>query len=178
MNIGPCPRDGLVIGANGVVLNCAGHSISARARNTEAGINLAGISGVTVENCNITGFQYGFLLTDSSNNTLTGNGADGSTSAGFFLDSSDNNTFMGNTANNNTLTMNTASSNGVDGFYLYGSSNNTLTGNTANNNLDYGYYDSSTGTGTAGTANLYTGDVCSGNGVGGSSPSGLGSPQS
>jgi parallel beta-helix repeat protein len=168
MNIGPCPRDGLVIGANGVVLNCAGHSISARARNTEAGINLAGISGVTVENCNITGFQYGFLLTDSSNNTLTGNGADGSASAGFFLDSSDNNTFMGNTANGNG-----------EGFGLSSDvSGNTLSGNVANSNAEYGYIDTSTGSGTAGTANFYSGDECNGNGHGGSSPSGLGSPQS
>ncbi len=86
-------------------------------------------------------------------------------------------------ASSNTLIGNTASSN-QNGFYLnnYAFSNRTtdniLSGNSAEDNTSYGYYDLSSGSGTGGTANLYTGDECSGNGVGGSYPSGLGSPQS
>jgi len=76
------------------------------------------------------------------------------------------------------INNNTAIENGVDGFYLNATSNSTtLFQNTANGNGNYGYYDLSAGSGTAGTANSYLEDECSGNTNGGSSPSGLGTPQ-
>jgi hypothetical protein len=63
-------------------------------------------------------------------------------------------------------------------FYLESASmGDTLTSNTADRNLAYGYLDQSTGSGTKGTANTYMGNVCKSNRVGGSNPSGLGSPQ-
>lgn len=144
-NIGPCSGNGLVIGADGIVLDRAGYTISSTGTGTNIGILINGKARVIVRNCQVSGFAHGFYFSDSSNNTLTGN-----------------------TANNNTR----------DGFRLYGSSGNTLSGNTADNNTQYGYYDGSTGSGTAGTADFYSGNECSGNGAGGSSPSGLGSPQS
>ena len=136
----------------------------------------------------------GFNLDNSNSNTLTGNTADSNIGAGFWLYGSSSNTLTKNAAkgndlggfalynssNSNTLTGNTADSNNPgDGFVLYNSSSsNTLTGNTANSNGYYGYYDGTTGSGTKGTANLYSGDKCSNNNAGGSSPSGLGAPQS
>jgi parallel beta-helix repeat protein len=314
-DVGPCSGNGLIIAASGTLLNCAGHMIDGTGTNdTSAGILLTRMTGVTVENCNVTGFQYGFFLSyssgntlnndsastngnmgfylnDSSSNTLTSNSADsnirgfyltnssantltgnsaefnanhtaeGSIGAGFHLSlSSNSNTFTGNTAsgnwdgfvlgtssfdtftsnivndnennglelvqltncvftgnnassnavgflmknstdgnafrlntvdsnfdngfyimgsNSNAFNSNTANNNYGNGFYLFsGSSNNTLTSNTANGNSRYGYYDSSAGSGTNGTANAYSLDECSGNSEGGSSPSGLGSPQS
>jgi parallel beta-helix repeat protein len=191
-NIGPCSGNGLVIGADGIVLDCAGYTISSTGTGTNVGILINGIARVTIRNCQVSGFEYGFYLSGSSNNTLTGNAASNNTQDGFRLYTSSNNTLSGNTANhnilngfllnstsdNNTLVSNIANSNANDGFYLDSSSNiNTLDGNTANRNTQYGYYDSSTGSGTLGTANFYTGDICMSNGIGGSSPSGLGSPQ-
>lgn len=71
-----------------------------------------------------------------------------------------------------------ANKNAYDGFYLDGSSNsNALSGNTANSKTQYGYQDLSTGSGTRGTANTYTGDICMGNSIAGSTPSGRGAPQ-
>jgi parallel beta-helix repeat protein len=261
-NIGPCSGNGLVIGASHIVFDCAGHSIIGTGANaTSVGINLTGITKAVIKNCQVTGFQLGFLLNSSSGNTLTMDTAskDG---YGFELSSSSGNTLVGNLAsndedsfdlgyssNNNSLNMNTANSddfgfalfyssnsnilsgntasnnshfgialdlssyntltmntsdnntvngfflkyssddnafsgntangNGLDGFYVYSSSsNNTFTGNTASNNTQYGYYDLSTGSGTAGTGNSYSGDKCEVNGIGGSSPTGLGTPQS
>ena len=210
VSLGPCPNDGLIIAANGITLNCAGYIVSGE-NNAVAGIVLGGMTGVTIKNCDVTGFQYGFYLSDSSSNTFTGNTANQNSVYGFYLgDSSSNtltgntassnelvgfyfsdsssNTFTGNTANSNQLwgfyltgsssnilTGNTANSDGL-GFYLNGSSSNTLTGNTANHDLVYGYFDDTTGSGTAGTANLYTMDICDSNGVGGSSPRGLCAP--
>jgi parallel beta-helix repeat protein len=105
----------------------------------------------------------GFFLNDSPSDSLVQNVAYHNGQDGFSLYSS----------SNNTLAENTADSNGHSGFHLHGSFYNTLTWNTANNNNHYGYNDSSRGSGTAGTANRYPLDECSGNGSGGSSPSGL-----
>ena len=189
-NIGPCSGDGLVIGANGVVLNCAGHSINGTAPN--AGINITGITGVRVENCKVTGFQFGFVLYSASGNTLSNDTANYNSWYGFVLYSASGNTLSNDTANHNeqygfyllyspsnTLSRNTANSNHYDGFFLEedATSKNTLTGNTANSNADFGYFDSTTDSGNEGTANFYSGDECSSNRLGGSSPSGLGSPQ-
>jgi len=209
-NIGPCKENGLTIGADGAVLNCAGYTISGT--GTEAGINLTGMKEVKVENCKVNGFQYGFLLTNSSSNTLANNSANGNGFYGFYVGvNSNNNTLSSNKATNNsydgfaltsssnTLRGNTATNNSYDGFALTNSSDNslnnntangnsygfdltgsisnTLSGNTAKGNGAYGYADDS-GSGPAGTGNAYTGDICSGNGVGGSRPSGLCTPQS
>ncbi|MGD0396782.1 MAG: right-handed parallel beta-helix repeat-containing protein [Nitrososphaerales archaeon] len=134
----------------------------------------------------------GFSLFDSSdNNTLTKNTADGNAGGGFDFDHSSNNTLAGNTASynvnggfslyyssNNTLAGNTANDTQIaSGFYLLASNDSTLSGNTANGNAKYGYYDTTAGLGTAGTANFYTNDISKGNGIRGSNPGGLGTPQ-
>ena len=144
-NMGPCPGDGLVIGASGITLNCAGHTIYGEGAN--AGISLAGITGVTVENCKVKYFYYGFELTSSSGDILTRNTAN-SNNYGFYLDTpSTTNTLRGNRAtgnsegfdlrsNSNTLTLNTATKNG-EGFEFWGNAI-ILTRNTANSN-SYGF---------------------------------------
>jgi parallel beta-helix repeat protein len=134
--------------------------------------------------------HYGFHLYGSSNNTLIMNTAINDPGNGFYIEFSADNTLIRNTASNNrqdgfylsgsssnTLTGNTARSNGWYGFALYSSSSNTLTANTAKSNGQYGYSDDSIGGGTRGTANTYTSNICRYNGLGGSSPTGLGSPQ-
>ncbi|MGD0477195.1 MAG: right-handed parallel beta-helix repeat-containing protein, partial [Nitrososphaerales archaeon] len=152
-DIGPCAGNGLVIGANGITLDCAGYTISAGASSTSNGIDLEGYTGVTVENCNVIGFYEGFYLGASPSNTLTGNTAD-SNHDGFRLDySSSNNILTGNTANDNgfdgfnivdsysnILTGNTANDNGYDGFATWDSYSNTLTGNTADSNNYAGFH--------------------------------------
>jgi len=156
-NIGPCPGDGLVIGANGITLDCAGHTINGTGTNdTSAGIRLTGMSGITVENCYVTEFWYGLVLDNSSNNSFVRNMADKNVYDGFLLySSSDGNVLSGNTANDNVLgdgfyignsssdalIGNTADSNHYSGFVLDGSSRNALTNNTANDNhFEYGFY--------------------------------------
>jgi parallel beta-helix repeat protein len=172
-DIGPCSGYGLMIDANGITLNCAGHRISGFAYNAgfgpDAGITLTAISGATVENCDVTGFTYGLRLTGSTNNHLTGNTASTNGFADFYLVTS---------SNNNALSGNTATNSNVYGFFLTRSFYNTLSANRANNNGYFGYSDFTTGSATAGTANTYSGDECTGNGSGGSSPSGLCIPQS
>ena len=157
-NIGPCLGTGLYIGKNGITLNCAGHTISGSgSANVEGGIGLYGITKATVKNCHVKGFGDGFYIYSSSSNTFSGNTANNNNVAGF--------QFAG-TSGKNRLTGNTANSNGASGFSLYGSvSGNILTKNTANSNggpvySGFGYYDSTKGSGTKGTANFYTSNEC------------------
>ena len=63
------------------------------------------------------------------------------------------------------------------GLVLSRSSHNKLISNAADSNTNYGYHDNSMGSGTAGTGNAYSLDERSGNGLGGSIPSRLCTPQ-
>jgi parallel beta-helix repeat protein len=147
-NIGPCPGDGLVIGQDGITLNCAGHTISGEGSNV--GVALSGRATVTVKNCHVTGFLYGVQLSDSSGNELIGNSANGNGGDGYILDTnSAMNTLTRNTADSNShfgfvlsdssgnsLTRNTADVNGFAGFTVNGSSRDTLTKNSAEGNSE------------------------------------------
>ena len=145
----------IVIGADGIVLNCNGHTISgvstASTASPNSGILLNGRSGVTIENCYVTDFYIGFQLASSSGTTLTSDSATGN-GFGFLLSSSNNNLLSGNTAtgnkldgfqlqssNNNNLLGDTANGNSGSGFRLLSSSNNNMQKNTANNNSVYGF---------------------------------------
>jgi len=110
------------ITADNVTLDCNQHTITGSGSSN--GINLVSRSGVTVKNCNVTGFSVGIKLDASNGNTLTGNTANSNNSDGIVLFSSNGNTLTGNTANSNTL----------HGIFLSFSNDNTLTGNTASNN--------------------------------------------
>jgi hypothetical protein len=78
-----------------------------------------------------------------------------------------------------TVSLNIGANNGVapgvaDGIRVF----NTATGNTfvrnrGTGNADFGIEDTSVGGGTSGTANTYTGNICSANGTADSSPAGL-----
>ena len=63
-----CPGNGLVIDADSITVDCACHTISG-ADSTNYGIFLNGHTGVTVKNCFVTNFNYGFLLSGSDGNT-------------------------------------------------------------------------------------------------------------
>jgi parallel beta-helix repeat protein len=135
---------GIIVGANGITLNCAGYSITGT--GTGIGIYLFSVTGVTVENCAVNDWTQGILLLSSSNNFLISNSASGDLN-GFIIQSSSNNNFVnGNAAssdsdygfivisssNGNNLAGNVAS-NDVQGGFIIQSSSNILTGNSATN---------------------------------------------
>jgi len=79
-DVGPCPADGVVIGAAGVTLNLAGHSVTGVAAkgNSSVGIRITGLSEVKVKGAaagapqgSISGFDAGVLLSGGANNTIT-----------------------------------------------------------------------------------------------------------
>ncbi len=76
LDVGPCPEgvNGINIGADNIILNCNGHTIagSGTGESNDAAMLIDGHSGVTISNCKVTGFVYGFLFLDGSYNTLSG----------------------------------------------------------------------------------------------------------
>ena len=157
-----CSDLGLNITANNITLNCNGYTITGYHSGT--GIYLSGVSGVTVKNCTVTGFQYGINVNGGSKNILLnnyvtsnsgghgnagstpgGNGEDGTDGYGIFISGS-NNTLTNNTATSNIggaggdgfggmVSVGGNGGNGGNGYGIYISgSNNTLTNNTATSN--------------------------------------------
>lgn len=163
-DIGPCSTPvGLRISNNNITLDCAGHTISGTNVPFSAGIVSAGFSGITIKNCNVTGFFQGIYIDFGSNVNLASNTLDGN-SFGIFMQRT----------SGSTITDNTADGNSQDGVFMGpGASGNTLTGNTANNNSIRGFEDATAGSGTSGTGNTYSSDVCIGNAIFNSFPGGL-----
>jgi parallel beta-helix repeat protein len=110
----------IIVDADGVTLDCAGHSVSGPG---DFGILLNGRSGVTVTGCDVSGFVHGFGLVASGSNTLTHNASHHNT-FGFVL----------NESSRNVVSNNAASNNAAEGFVLIASRDNSLTNNAATNN--------------------------------------------
>lgn len=132
----------------------------------------------------------GFRITNNAkDNHLVDNKAQGNSGHGFH--------FVDVPVKGNLLADNDASNNALDGFHLTNSQNQTLTDNTAEGNISngfgadaastnnmftrnyanlntgYGFADDSIGFKSGGTGNDYNTNKCSGNIIGGSTPSGL-----
>src|SRR4051794_30745393 len=54
----------IVVGTDGVILDCAGHSVSG---GGTFGVLLSGRTGVSVKNCDVSGFAHGIGLLNSFN---------------------------------------------------------------------------------------------------------------
>lgn len=63
--------DGLIIGADGITLDCADFQILGPGPGLPGkGIKVQGRTGVVIKNCHLSGFQYGIALSSSPSNTL------------------------------------------------------------------------------------------------------------
>src|SRR5215204_936953 len=72
-----CPGDGIVIGADGIMLDLNGHTVSGATCDTDCvsnrGVdNTAGHDGVWILNGTIRGFAYSVALAGADENTLDG----------------------------------------------------------------------------------------------------------
>src|SRR3989441_8924994 len=122
-----CSGDGIVVGADGITLDCQGHKLSGT-RTLSAGVLISNRTSVTVRNCEVENFYHGVQLYSTTMSRILENSAIGDEEAGFFLWNS----------NNNTISSNKSSFSG-DGFRLLDSSNNTLLLNAAINNVNAGF---------------------------------------
>jgi parallel beta-helix repeat protein len=131
--------------------------------NTADGILLRRANSNTLSNNQARDNEgHGFELYDSDNNALSGNQARDNEGHGFRVHSSDNNTLKGNLAESNTH----------NGFHTADSNGNSFSDNGSHRNGDWGFFDGLHGQPVAG-ANAYSRNYCTGNSLGGSSPSGL-----
>ena len=91
-----CPGNGLTIGANNIVLDCNGHSITGMGSGD--GIYLFQKTGVTIKNCNISSFFYAIDLAQSSYNNIINTSASGGYYGILFLSSTRYNNIINSSA--------------------------------------------------------------------------------
>jgi len=92
-NLTNCQTKGLIIGASGITLNCAGHSITGNNIVSSMGIDMnAPLNGVTIKNCVVNNFYYGLFMGGADSNNIINSNFPG-TSMGAYLTSSNNNIF-------------------------------------------------------------------------------------
>ena len=155
---------------NGVAPTCAiGTGCNPVTTNKPAtGIRIfdSASSGNTIANNDIKD-NAGWGVDVIGGNTVEDNKAKGNGLGGYVIKGSAN-----------TISENEAKDNLVVGFKATStSSGNNFVDNSAKANTGFGYDDDSTGSGTLGTDNTYNNNECKDNTSGGSSPTGLCSPQ-
>lgn len=129
--------DGISVGANNIVLDCAGHTITGPISSSPAmtglnGITLVHANGVTVKNCHVMYFDNGFVVrSNSSNNNLVSDKADNNGNYGFDIASN---------SNDNQLTNGEAAHNGGYGFIIESNSGkNQLDNDLSSGNARAGF---------------------------------------
>lgn len=69
-----CNTDyGLIIGADGITLDCNGYSITGSSGSYGYGIYADGRNGFSVKNCNVDGFQFSLYIRNSDSNIIESN---------------------------------------------------------------------------------------------------------
>jgi parallel beta-helix repeat protein len=118
---------GIIIGEDGIELNCDGHMIRGTGRGT--GIELIWRRGVTVRNCTIEDFSNGIVLEDSTNNVFLNNRVRFTRNDGMHIVRSAGNIFD----------MREVAENGDDGIDLEGATANVFTSIRAGRNAGNGF---------------------------------------
>ena len=138
--------DGIVVERDNILVDGSGFAVEGTGATFSNGIYLEERNNVTIQNTNITTFDYGIGFSSSSNNSISGNTITNNTWHGIFLASSSNNSINGNTitnnyegiglgasSNNNSINGNNIKDN-ADGIQLQDSSKNTVYHNNFINN--------------------------------------------
>lgn len=69
-DMGPCPNDGIVVGADNVTVNLNGHVVSGVLRSGRYGVWSKNHTGVVVTNGQVTGFDVGVTIEGGAGNTV------------------------------------------------------------------------------------------------------------
>lgn len=120
-DITDCPGDGLELAADGITLDCAGHTISGTETQASTGLTVNGRSDVKIRNCRVTLFETGFRVNNSQSVQILSNNATDNGGAGFYMSLVSYSKVVGNLARGDL---------GGD-FFFTGCTDNTLANNTA-----------------------------------------------
>ena len=153
-----CADDGLIIGADGITLDCAGHSISGS--ESDVGILLEGRNNVVIKNCDVSDFNRGIRVEGGTGNILTNNDVHDNGRQGIYVPLAEGGeesiTLVGNRIHDNknsglsvsggignVFKNNRIYSNRYDGFFLENSQDNRVEGNVICGNFLAGadYFD-------------------------------------
>jgi hypothetical protein len=145
-----CPGDGLVIGADGVTLDLAGHTVGGAGSPDSAGVRLAGHRDVTIENGTLQEFNNGLLLDAATSSVVRGvtvrdsvgrgvqiqNGSDGNRLIAVDSSRTGRSGFGLVDSNGNALLDVSATGNPFSGIFATGSDGNVVQGGvfSANSN--------------------------------------------
>jgi parallel beta-helix repeat protein len=127
-------NESIVLERNNIVLDGLGYTLRGSG-SEKLGIDLSGVTNVTVKNTQITNFATGVQLESASNNVISENNITGNTGYGIYLDSS----------NLNIISKNNVTSN-ASGISLGDSSNNTVSFNSVTGNSEGIFLESSDNT--------------------------------
>ncbi|MGH9277515.1 MAG: right-handed parallel beta-helix repeat-containing protein, partial [Acidimicrobiales bacterium] len=117
--VGPCANNGIIIGAENIMLDLKGFTVSGTVNSGDsAGLLMQGKSRVTVKNGRVTQFDGGVVIQNGGNNLVTNVVAEDNVGAS-----------QGHPPAPSTLYG--------DGIAIEGSSNNTVRFNTARRNGPY-----------------------------------------
>jgi len=147
-----CPANGPIIGASDITLDCNGSSITGDSVSNVVGIKSSGYSGVTIENCEISGFRQGILSSNGNNNYILNNTVNNNSQYGIGIRQADDYTIQHNKITNSSIAIRAVSSSGniIDnntiisphnkGIALGDADSNNITDNTIENADVYGIY--------------------------------------
>ena len=135
-DVGPCSGHGIVVTADNVTLDLGGYTVTGQQTPMEqVGVLLDGVTGVTVKNGTVTGFDAGVSIEGGGGNTVTGITATGNVND--MMEPVDPFTILANTAPGSPQRMhdlNLVTCIYGDGITTSDSDNNIITGNTVTEN--------------------------------------------
>jgi parallel beta-helix repeat protein len=113
-------NDLIVVERSNIIIDGVGYTL--QGAGSGSGFSLSNVSNVTIKNTNIEYFYYGIELSESSNNSISGNNITNNWYGGIGLWDSNYNSISGNHITNNRGI-------GIMLAGLFGSSNNSVAGN-------------------------------------------------
>ncbi|MFC1753961.1 right-handed parallel beta-helix repeat-containing protein [Thermoproteota archaeon] len=102
----PCTDDGINVYVDDVIIDCDGHAITGDGDTGDLGIYIIHVDNVTVIDCNLSAFDAGVYLRNSSNVTLTGLDINDMVNRGIYTDDADPDYVISNLVINDTTIVN------------------------------------------------------------------------